>query len=43
MSECKLDHTIEDVRNKYEAQSTYLPKEFAPLFVQFFNEDLSVI
>ncbi|MDF1507098.1 hypothetical protein PZE06_02760 [Robertmurraya sp. DFI.2.37] len=41
MSECKLDHSMEDVRSKYEAQRTYLPEEFTPLFEQFFNEEHS--
>ncbi|MFP7297330.1 hypothetical protein [Neobacillus niacini] len=39
MSECKLDHTKEDVRNKYESQAAFLPEELKPLFTQFFSEE----
>ena len=35
MSECKLDHTQEDVRNKYESQAAFLPEDMKPLFEQF--------
>ncbi|WML41104.1 hypothetical protein RCG19_05440 [Neobacillus sp. OS1-2] len=36
MSECKLDHTHEDVKSKYDAQADFLPEEMKPLFDQFF-------
>ncbi|MBB6445371.1 group-specific protein [Bacillus benzoevorans] len=36
MSECKLDHTHDDVRKKYESQLEFLPKEMHPLFEHFF-------
>lgn len=36
MSECKLNHTYEDVRKKYESQFEFLPKEMLPMFEQFF-------
>jgi hypothetical protein len=39
MSECKLDHTKEDVRNKYESQAAFLPEDMKPLFTRFFSED----
>jgi hypothetical protein len=39
MSECKLDHTKEDVRNKYESQAEFLPEDVKPLFNQFFSEE----
>jgi hypothetical protein len=39
MSECKLDHTKEDVRNKYESQEAFLPEDMKPLFNQFFSEE----
>jgi hypothetical protein len=39
MSECKLDHTKEDVRNKYESQAAFLPEDMKPLFSQFFSEE----
>lgn len=39
MSECKLDHTQEDVKSKYEAIADFLPEEMKPLFNQFFEND----
>lgn len=39
MSECKLDHSHEDVKNKFESQSEYLPAELKPLFEQFFAQE----
>ena len=36
MSECKLIHTHDDVRKKYESQFEFLPKEMLPLFEKFF-------
>jgi citrate synthase len=39
MSECKLDHTKEDVKNKYESQAAFLPEDIKPLFHQFFAEE----
>lgn len=39
MSECKLDHTLEDVRNKYESQAAFLPEDMKPLFNQFFTNE----
>ena len=39
MSECKLDHTKEDVRSKYESQAEFLPEDVKPLFNQFFSEE----
>jgi hypothetical protein len=38
MSECKLDHSLEDVRNKYESQAAFLPEDLKPLFEQFFTK-----
>jgi hypothetical protein len=37
MSECKLDHTKEDVKNKYESQAAFLPEDIKSLFTQFFS------
>ena len=37
MSECKLNHTLEDVKNKYEAQVDFLPEDMRELFNQFFT------
>ncbi|MBS4213290.1 MULTISPECIES: group-specific protein [Neobacillus] len=39
MSECKLDHSHDDVKKKYESQSAFLPEEMNPLFEQFFEKD----
>jgi len=39
MSKCKLDHTHEDVRQKYQSQFEYLPKEMHLLFETFFAEE----
>jgi hypothetical protein len=39
MSECKLDHSHEDVKSKYESQADYLPAELIPLFEQFFAKE----
>ncbi|MDP4084020.1 MAG: hypothetical protein Q8934_05315 [Bacillota bacterium] len=39
MSECKLDHTLEDVKNKFQAQEEFIPNELEPLFLSFFEKD----
>jgi hypothetical protein len=39
MSECKLNHTHEDVQNKYESQAEFLPAEMKPLFTAFFEKE----
>jgi citrate synthase len=39
MSECKLDHTHEDVQKKYESQKEFLPQEMVPLFEEFFAKE----
>ncbi|WP_053363026.1 hypothetical protein [Bacillus sp. FJAT-27251] len=39
MGECKIDHSLEDVRKKYEDQAGFLPTEMKPLFEQFFTEE----
>ncbi|MEH7307136.1 hypothetical protein [Neobacillus drentensis] len=39
MSECKLNHTHEDVKTKYESQAAFLPEEMEPLFNQFFEKE----
>lgn len=41
MSECKIDHTPEDVKSKYESQTNFLPEDMKPLFADFFKEDHS--
>lgn len=39
MSECKFDHSQEDVKSKYESQASYLPEEMKPLFSRFFEKE----
>jgi citrate synthase len=39
MSECKLNHSQEDVRNKYQSQEAFLPEDMKPLFKQFFSNE----
>ena len=39
MSERKLDHTYEDVKNKYESQAAFLPEDMKPLFTSFFEKE----
>jgi hypothetical protein len=39
MSECKLNHSQEDVRSKYESQEAYLPEDMFSLFAQFFAKE----
>lgn len=38
MSNCKIDHSPEDVQKKYESQAAFLPTEIKPLFETFFKE-----
>lgn len=39
MSECKLDHSNDDVKKKYESQAAFLPEDMKPLFGQFFEKE----
>jgi hypothetical protein len=39
MSECKLNHSIEDVKNKYESQVSFLPEEIKSLFEHFITKE----
>jgi hypothetical protein len=39
MSNCKLDHSHEDVKKKYESQRSFLSEETVPLFEQFFSKE----
>lgn len=45
MSNCKLDHSHDDVLKKYQSQKEFLPSELAPLLDQFFlkNYEQSVL
>jgi len=39
MSECKLNHSIEDVKNKFESQVSFLPSEIKSLFEHFITKE----
>ena len=39
MSNCQLDHSHEDVQNKYESQKEFLPEDMIPLFQQYFSKE----
>lgn len=41
VSECKLNHSHADVKNKYESQAVYLPEDIKPLFGPFFAKEHS--
>jgi hypothetical protein len=36
LGECKLNHSQEDVKSKYESQAEFLPDDMKQLFDQFF-------
>ncbi|TKC18807.1 group-specific protein [Robertmurraya kyonggiensis] len=39
MGECKIDHSIEDVKSKYESQVAYLPEDVKASFSDFFKAE----
>lgn len=39
VGECSIDHSMEDVKKKYESQMDFLPEDMQPLFNQFFQEE----
>lgn len=39
MGECKIDHSLEDVQNKFESQSEFLPEDIKQMFGEFFKEE----
>jgi citrate synthase len=39
MSECKLNHSHEDVKNKLESQSEFLPLDVKEKFTVFFQKE----
>jgi len=41
MSLCNLDHSLEDVRKKFESQMNFLSNEVCELFAEFFREEHS--
>ena len=43
MSKCTVDHSLEDVRNKLEEQSAFLPQELHKQCRQFLDEQLDQV
>jgi hypothetical protein len=41
MSECKLNHSHEDVKNKFESQAEFLPLDLKEKFTLFFQKEHS--
>jgi SUMO ligase MMS21 Smc5/6 complex component len=41
MSSCNIDHSIEDVKKKFEAQSEFLPVVVKETFDEFFTNEHS--
>lgn len=41
MSQCNIDHSLEDVRKKFQSQIDYLPNETSQLFEQFCSKEHS--
>lgn len=41
MSQCSLDHSVEDVKKKYESQLEFLPAEINALFGAFLEKEHS--
>ena len=39
MSECKLDHSLEDVKQKFEQQREFLPADLVSLFSTFIQKE----
>ncbi len=39
MSECKLDHSFEDVKQKFEQQKEFLPADIIQMFDAFFQKE----
>lgn len=39
MGECKIDHSYEDVKMKFESQKEFLPGEVNGLFEAFFKKE----
>lgn len=37
MSQCPIDHSVEDVMKKYTSQSEFLPEKVKELFARFFT------
>lgn len=41
MSKCSIDHSLEDVQSKYNAQKEYIPESITALFPAFFEKERS--
>lgn len=41
MGECKLDHSLEDVKQKFQQQKDFLSNELILLFEDFFQKEQS--
>jgi hypothetical protein len=39
LSECKVNHSHEDVKNKFESQAEFLPNELKALSQHFFEKE----
>jgi hypothetical protein len=39
MSECKVNHSQEDVKNKFESQTKFLPNDLKSSFQLFFEKE----
>lgn len=39
MGECKIDHSHEDVKKKFESQKEFLPQDMSALFNNFVKEE----
>jgi DNA-directed RNA polymerase sigma subunit (sigma70/sigma32) len=38
---CNIDHSLDDVKKKYESQMDFLPDETKPMFADFFQKEHS--
>ncbi len=41
MGKCNIDHSKEDVVQKYQSQEEYLPEDMKPLFQSYFEKEHS--
>ncbi|MHC0035472.1 hypothetical protein [Pseudoneobacillus sp. C159] len=41
MSNCNIDHSIDDLKNKFESQQEFLPADLLDLFTIFFTKEHS--
>ncbi|WP_416150596.1 hypothetical protein ACM26V_06390 [Salipaludibacillus sp. HK11] len=43
MGKCNLDHSLEDVKNKFNSQKPYLQQRLVEEWITFLNRDLSQV